>query len=118
MIDRYTPMTYIMSIEFIETSIFTKQIMQLLDDESYRELQKTLIYIPDAGAVIPGSGGLRKIRWKGSNRGKRGGIRIIYYYIHTNGKCLMLFAYAKNVQENLTKSQLMQLSRLVEEELT
>ena len=104
-------------MEFIETSIFTKQIQDLFDDESYRELQKQLMYRPDSGAVIPGSGGLRKIRWAGSNRGKRGGTRIIYYNLHTDGMCLMLYAYAKNAMEDLTKSQLQRLSALVKEEL-
>ena len=104
-------------MEFIETSIFTRQIQELLDDESYRELQMNLLSIPDAGAVIPGGGGLRKIRWSGSNRGKRGGTRIIYYHMHADGKCLMLYAYAKNERDNLSKKQLQQLSALVKEEL-
>ncbi|HCS36874.1 MAG: hypothetical protein AB7S52_08680 [Sphaerochaetaceae bacterium] len=101
---------------FIETSIFTKQIQALLDDESYRELQKSLTLRPDAGDVIPGSGGLRKIRWTASNKGKRGGARIIYYHMHADGICLMLYTYAKNAKEDLTKTQLQRLSALVKEE--
>jgi len=105
-------------MEFIETSIFTKQIHELFDDESYRELQKILLYLPDSGDVITGSGGLRKIRWAGSNRGKRGGTRIIYYHLHADGIILMLYAYAKNAKEDLTRIQIQKLSLLVKEELS
>jgi mRNA-degrading endonuclease RelE of RelBE toxin-antitoxin system len=104
-------------MEFIETSIFSSQIQELLDDESYREFQKQLVYRPDAGAVIPGAGGLRKVRWSVRGRGKRGGIRVIYYHIHSDGQILLLYAYAKNVTENLTKTQLQKLSALVRKEL-
>jgi putative transcriptional regulator len=63
-----------------ETTVFTKQVKQLLDAESYRLLQLRLVADPEAGALIPGTGGLRKIRWQGSGKGKRGGIRAIYYW--------------------------------------
>jgi hypothetical protein len=63
---------------FIVAPIFTKYIYNYLDDEGYSALQQTLALRPDAGKVIPGSGGLRKLRWAGSGRGKRGGLRIIY----------------------------------------
>jgi len=76
-----------------------------------------LILIPTSGDVIPGSGGIRKIRWSGNNRGKRGGTRILYYYQHTDGKYLMLYAYSKNTMEDLTKSQLKKLYALVKEEI-
>ncbi|VFN03575.1 MAG: hypothetical protein BECKG1743F_GA0114225_108202 [Candidatus Kentron sp. G] len=64
---------------FMETPIFTKAITRLLSDDEYRELQGKLLLHPDAGVLIKGSGGLRKIRWKGRGTGKRGGIRVIYY---------------------------------------
>ena len=117
-IDNSTSLTYNNYMEFIETSIFSKQIHELFDDESYRELQKILLYRPDSGDVIPGSGGLRKIRWAGSNRGKRGVTRIIYYHLHTDGIILMLYAYAKNAKEDLTRIQIQKLSLLVKEELS
>jgi mRNA-degrading endonuclease RelE of RelBE toxin-antitoxin system len=63
----------------IETSIFTKQVQKLLSDDDYRELQYALVQRPDMGQIIVGSGGLRKIRWRTHGRGKRGGVRIIYY---------------------------------------
>jgi len=64
----------------IETPIFTKRVKALLSDEEYRLLQNELVARPDAGKIIPESGGLRKIRWSGSGRGKRGGTRLIYYW--------------------------------------
>ncbi len=66
---------------FKETSVFTRQVRKLIPDDEYREFQQELIFNPVAGAVIKGSGGLRKIRWRSASKGKRGGIRIIYYCI-------------------------------------
>ena len=61
-----------------ETSVFTRQVSKRLDAESYRLLQLRLAADPEAGDLMRGSGGLRKIRWQGSGRGKRGGVRVIY----------------------------------------
>ena len=102
----------------IETSIFTRQVQTLLSDEEYRQLQMALVLHPDLGAVIPGSGGLRKVRWSIRGRGKRGGVRAIYYWAVVHDKILMLFIYAKNEQEDLTPEQLKVLKRIVEEEYT
>ena len=103
-------------MQFIETSIFTKQIIDLLDDSDYRELQTALALHPNSGDVIRGGGGLRKIRWTAQGRGKRGGIRVIYYKIEDN-EIYMLFAYPKNKQEDLTTEQLKVLRTIVAEEL-
>jgi len=65
---------------FKETSVFTRQISKLIPDEAYREFQQELIFNPTAGDLIKGSGGLRKIRWRSAAGGKRGGIRVIYYW--------------------------------------
>lgn len=73
-------MTYNLAMVFIETPIFTKLVIELLSDDSYAELQQMLLLRPDAGDVIPGSGGLRKVRWRIAGQGKRGGLRIIYYW--------------------------------------
>ncbi len=61
-----------------ETSVFTRQVSKLLDVESYRLLQLLIAADPEAGDLIRGTSGLRKIRWQGSGRGKRGGVRVIY----------------------------------------
>jgi len=103
-------------MEIIETSIFTRKIRELISDEEYGELQFALIQRPDSGVVIPQSGGIRKIRWSGSGRGKRGGIRVIYYWYVNEQQIYMLLAYAKNEQANLSTAQLKVLKKLVEEE--
>ena len=104
-------------MQFIETPIFTKQITELLDDSDYRRLQIALARKPDAGNVIRNSNGLRKIRWSAQGRGKRGGIRVIYYKIQAD-EIYMLFAYPKNKQEDLTTDQLRVLCTLVSEQLS
>jgi mRNA-degrading endonuclease RelE of RelBE toxin-antitoxin system len=65
---------------FIETPIFTKVISRLLDDEDYRRLQTALMLRPEQGRVIRGAGGLHKVRWARLGAGKRGGLRVIYYW--------------------------------------
>ena len=79
----------------IETSVFTRRITALLSDDEYRELQATLVERPKAGPVIPGSGGIRKLRWSVSGRGRRGGARVIYYWATEQEPLLMLFIYEK-----------------------
>ena len=100
----------------IETPIFTRQLLATLSDDEYRELQRGLLGHPEAGKVIPGSGGLRKLRWAFDGRGKRGGVRLIYYWFTAQGSLLLLFIYPKNVQDDLKPDQLKQLKRIVEEE--
>jgi hypothetical protein len=97
----------------IETSIFTKQISTLLSDEEYRAFQNVLVAMPDSGDIIQGSGGIRKIRWGANGRGKRGGARVIYYWAANNGQIFMLYAYAKNERDDLTKEQLAMLRDIV-----
>ncbi len=100
----------------IETPIFTKLVGENLTDEEYRDLQNYLTVISDAGDVIKGSGGLRKIRWKQKCRGKRGGVRVIYFWKMNSGQILMLYIYPKNVTVDLTTSQLKLLKQIVEKE--
>lgn len=105
-------------MEFLETSVFTKLIQKLISDEEYRLLQLQLSVRPESGDIIKGSGGIRKLRWAGSGRGKRGGIRVIYYSITEDEQVYMLFAYPKNKKDDLTSDQLKQLKQLVEEQLS
>jgi mRNA-degrading endonuclease RelE of RelBE toxin-antitoxin system len=100
----------------VETSFFTKQVQKLLTDETYRQLQSDLASRPDLGAIVPGSGGLRKVRWGYRGQGKRGGVRVIYYWAVSKDRLLMLMMYPKNVQDNLSPTQLKMLRQLVEEE--
>ena len=85
-----------------------------MQDDQYRELQERLIENPEIGDLIQGSGGLRKIRWKLTGRGKRGGVRVIYYWAVSVDQIRMLYVYSKSDQENLTKDQLKVLRQIVE----
>jgi hypothetical protein len=73
-------MAYHAAVVFVETPIFTRRVQQFMDDGEYGEMQAFLTLRPDAGNVIKGTGGMRKLRWAGSGRGKRGGLRVIYYW--------------------------------------
>jgi hypothetical protein len=88
-------------LTFIETKLFTKMVQAYLSDDEYGALQQALVSNPEAGAVVPGSGGVRKLRWNVGGRGKRGGIRVIYYLRLRQGQIWMLTVYAKNVAENI-----------------
>jgi hypothetical protein len=104
------------SVVIVETRAFTSRVIALLPDEDYRSLQLELLSRPGSGAVIPGSGGLRKLRWGMAGGGKRGGARIIYYWHLPSSRLLMLFAYAKNERVDLTAHQRDALRKIVEEE--
>ena len=99
---------------FIETPVFTRQISVLVDDEDYAEFQRELADDPEAGDVIPGSGGLRKIRMAAKGHGKRGGARVIYYYFTGASQIALLLAYAKNEAEDLTAAQKKALKQVIE----
>ena len=100
----------------VETPTFTRRVSQMLDDESYRLLQLELADNPKLAPVIPRSGGLRKLRWHRPGSGKRGGARVIYYWVDAAELILMLLIYAKAEQDDLTPAQLKTLRRRVEEE--
>ena len=93
--------------------MFTRLVQDYLSDEEYRKLQETLIEDPEAGSVIRGSGGIRKLRWAAPGRGKRGGYRIIYYLPAARGVIWMLTIYPKNVADSIPASML----RKIREEL-
>jgi mRNA-degrading endonuclease RelE of RelBE toxin-antitoxin system len=103
-------------MEFIETPIFTKEFRKIMSDGHYRLLQRELLMVPEAGKLIIGSGGLRKLRWSMPERGKRGSIRIIYYFQKPD-TIFMLFLYKKNDLENLSLSQVKMLKKITEEYL-
>ncbi len=112
----YTPMTYIELMLFIETSIFTKQIKELVTDEEYRQLQQDLLIQPDKGDVIKNGGGIRKVRCAQGNKGKSGGIRVIYYWVTEDDQIFFLIAYPKSVKDTLTDKETAILRQLVKEQ--
>lgn len=88
-----------------------------MTDEAYLLMQIALLRNPEIGFIVPNSGGLRKLRWQLKGQGKRGGARIIYYWVREREMILMLFTYSKKERDDLTPEQTMILSRLVREEL-
>ncbi|MEQ7921330.1 hypothetical protein ABQX22_19195 [Xanthomonas sp. WHRI 1810A] len=94
---------------FIETPVFTAQLKDHLDDEEYRALQGHLAEQPQCGALIEGTGGLRKVRWAANGKGKRGGVRVIYYHLSAAYQIRMLLIYRKGILDSLTDDQKAQL---------
>jgi hypothetical protein len=100
---------------FIETQLFTQLVEEYLNDDQYRELQVLLMKQPEVGAVIRGSGGVRKLRWLLARRGKREGYRILYYLAKPKGVIWMLITmYPKNVAENIPLRILRKIRREIE----
>ena len=86
---------------FIETSLFSRLVQEYLTDAEYRKLQLELIQNPEAGAVVSGSGGVRKLRWAAPGRGKRGGYRVIYFVRRPKGIIWMLTIYPKSEVDSI-----------------
>lgn len=105
---------YNLPVIFIETPFFEEDIRQLMPDEAYGELQQHLADQPDAGDLIQGTGGIRKVRWKLPGTGKSGGVRVIYYWRTAENQILMLLVYKKAKQEDLTPAQKRALKTVVE----
>lgn len=103
-------------MEFIETSLFARAADSLLSDGEQRELQNLLLNQPHAGALLKGSGGLRKVRFGTGDSGKRGGVRAIYYHHDGRRVILLLVIYTKNRQDDLSSEQAAQLRALVTRE--
>jgi mRNA-degrading endonuclease RelE of RelBE toxin-antitoxin system len=90
---------------FIETPVFTEDLHNLLSDDEYTEFQKYLALNPLSGDVIQSTGGLRKVRWAAGGKGKRGGVRIIYYHLTADSQIRLLLIYKKGIQDDLTADQ-------------
>ena len=94
---------------FVESSIFGRILPLYLDDDEYSELQQFLMQNPEAGELVPGSGGVRKVRWARPGMGKRGGVRIIYFVRYQPNEFWMLTLYAKAKREDVPAHILRQL---------
>lgn len=101
-----------MRYEFIVSSLFTRMVYDYLSEDDYRAFQQFLLENPDAGDVVRGSGGVRKVRWARSGGGKSGGVRVCYFTRNAEGHILLLVIYAKNVQASIPGSVLKQLKEL------
>jgi len=102
-------------VSFIETKLFTRLVQEYLTDDAYCKLQAALIERPEAGDLIRGSGGVRKLRWQAPGRGKRGGYRVIYYAKMDQKVIWMLSMYPKNVADNIPAHVLRAIRKEVED---
>jgi hypothetical protein len=102
-------------ISFIETKLFTRLVGELLGDDEYARLQHALIANPELGDVIPGSGGVRKMRWGAPGRGKRGGLRVIYFLRTKQGQIWMLTLYPKNMADTIPAHVLRQIKEEIDD---
>ena len=94
-------------MEFVEAPAFTRHIADYLNDDDYRRMQAQLAANPQLGDVMPGTAGFRKMRWADTRRGKgrRGGIRIIYYYFPFEEQIWLVTLYDKGEAADLTPKQ-------------
>lgn len=100
---------------FIELTPFIAFRAERWSDEDLRSLQNFLLAKPDAGDVIPGGAGLRKLRWAVAGRGKRGGARVIYYRHVPKERIYLIYAYVKSAQDDLTRKQIKTLAQLMKD---
>ena len=98
---------------FVETKLFTELVQDYLSDDEYAAMQQFLVVNPEAGDVIPASGGVRKLRWGVAGRGKRGGLRVIYFLRRRNDEVWMLTLYAKNVADNIPAKALKKIKEAI-----
>ena len=98
---------------FIESEAFEQNRERYLGDDQYGLLQAALMANPEAGALIPGAGGVRKVRWAVDGKGKRGGLRVIYYWITARGHILLLTLYRKFEVNDLSSKERKALGVLV-----
>ncbi|MEQ9720466.1 type II toxin-antitoxin system RelE/ParE family toxin [Yersinia alsatica] len=100
-------------LQFIETPFFSKQREVLLTEDEFRELQQILLLNPSSGALIVGTGGVRKVRFAIGQKGKSGGVRVIYYYQEPQGRIWFFTVYPKNQKDTLTSSEKQQFKDVI-----
>jgi len=102
-------------LEFVYTPLFLASARGLFSDEALRQIEITLLVEPQAGDVIQGAGGIRKLRAPLPARGKSGGARIIYLFVDAQGRVYMLLAYGKNTKSDLSAADKKTLRALVKD---
>jgi len=110
----YTALPYNRFMEFIEATAFTKYVYDYLTDDEFLGLQGFLLKYPELGKIVPGSGGVRKLRWGASGKGKSGGVRVIYYFKKQDDEIWLLTIYSKNETENIPAHILRQIRKEIE----
>ena len=101
-------------MEFIEATAFTKHLYDYLTEDEYLGLQSLLLRYPESGKVVRGTGGVRKIRWAMSGRGKSGGVRVIYYFKKQADEIWLLTIYSKNEVENIPAHVLRKIAKEIQ----
>jgi mRNA-degrading endonuclease RelE of RelBE toxin-antitoxin system len=101
-------------MEFIEASVFTKLVYDYLSEDEYLGLQVFLLQYPESGRLVPGSGGVRKVRWAMSGRGKSGGVRVIYYFKKRDDEIWLLTIYSKSEAATIPSHILRQIAKEIE----
>jgi len=101
-------------MEFIEATAFTKHVYKYLSEDEFLGLESFLLEYPEAGIVVPGSGGLRKVRWAISGKGKSGGVRVIYYFKRQEDEIWLLTIYSKSEIENIPVHILRQIAKEIQ----
>jgi mRNA-degrading endonuclease RelE of RelBE toxin-antitoxin system len=114
----YTALPYNPGMEFIEATAFTKYVYEYLSEEEYLGLQGFLVQFPEAGKLVPKSGGVRKVRWRISGKGKSGGVRVIYYFNKQADEIWLLTIYSKSEVENIPAHILRQIAKEIENDKT
>lgn len=117
---RYLRILCFMELVFFETPLFTRLLPKYLDDKNYRELQLALLRNPQMGDLMPGTGGFRKVRWQDTRRGKgkRGGLRVIYYYLTADNQIWFFTLYDKSEAIDLTSDEKKQLKQAIQREVS
>lgn len=100
---------------FVETPVFTRRLLETLQDDDYANLQQSLASQPDAGYLVPGGAGIRKLRWLLPGRGKRGGVRVIYFWRVRFDQIVMLYLFVKGERSDLTPAQIRHLAAVARE---
>jgi hypothetical protein len=117
--DIHTQVAYTSGVEFVEAPTFTAMVRDYLEDDESRALQLFLAGDPEAGDVMPGTGGFRKLRWADRRRGKgkRGGLRVIYYYLSADAQIWLMTLYDKDEMADLSGAEKRALKAALEAEL-
>lgn len=110
----HTAMPYNHYMEFIEATAFTKYVYDYLSEDEYLGLQSFLLQYPEAGKIVRGSGGIRKVRWAMAGKGKSGGVRVIYYFKKQDDEIWLLTIYRKNEVESIPAHVLRQIAKEID----